>query len=78
MNCRIEFKLSFINTSNDNDIFIFYDAEQLQEFRANPNSVKYFDGFYINGKEVLTCDKYKESQDEMTYTAIAIVAALEK
>ncbi len=74
----INFRLTFTNSTNDDDIFEFINSDQLNEFLADESKVKQFKSFAINSKEVLFCDFRPYHRQEFTGTVADIVAAIDQ
>lgn len=57
-----EFRLSFVNNTQDTDVFFFENTQELNDFKNRlDEEVREFSDFSVNGKEVLRPERYQSN-----------------
>lgn len=57
-----EFRLSFVNNTQDTDVFFFENTQELNDFKNRlDEEVREFSDFSVNGKEVLHPERYQSN-----------------
>lgn len=57
-----EFRLSFVNNTQDTDVFFFENTQELNDFKNRlDDEVREFSDFSVNGKEVLRPERYQSN-----------------
>lgn len=57
-----EFRLSFVNNTQDTDVFFFENTQELNDFKNRlDEEVREFSDFSVNGKEALRPERYQSN-----------------
>lgn len=72
-----EFRLSFVNNTQDTDVFFFENTQELNDFKNRlDEEVREFSDFSVNGKEVLRPDRYQSKSQFIEQVKDLVIASL--
>lgn len=72
-----EFRLSFVNNTQDTDVFFFENTQELNDFKNRlDDEVREFSDFSVNGKEVLRPERYQSNSQFIEQVKDLVIAIL--
>jgi len=72
-----EFRLSFVNNTQDTDVFFFENTQELNDFKNRlDDEVREFSDFSVNGKEVLRPERYQSKSQFIEQVKDLVIASL--
>lgn len=72
-----EFRLSFVNNTQDTDVFFFENTQELNDFKNRlDEEVREFSDFSVNGKEVLRPERYQSNSQFIEQVKDLVIAIL--
>lgn len=77
VNMKNEFRLSFVNNTQDTDVFFFENTQELNDFKNRlDDEVREFSDFSVNGKEVLRPERYQSKSQFIEQVKDLVIASL--